>query len=590
MKKAATAATTKAVEDWLATQQQRATGQFRGLRLLALFSGFAIVAQAWLLAGIIDQATFAEADLLMLWPWLALLLPVFIIRALLNWHTERLGFEAAQHIKRDVRERLIHHLQAVGPVRLGQIGSGQLATAAVDAVEQLEAYYARYLPARILMSSIPLVLLLAVFPSDWLSGLVLLLTAPLVPLFMTLIGRGAERLNQQQWRQLSRMGGHFLSVLQALPMLKAFNASAREGQRIAVMSRSFRRATMRVLRLAFLSSAVLEFFAAISIALIAVFIGFRLLDGEMAFFYGFFVLLLAPEFYLPLRNFGVQNHARMEAVGAAETLLELFDLPADKAPQQALSFTKDAEIQLDQVCVDYADTRVLHDLKLRIRPGEQLAIVGPSGAGKSTLARLLLGFVTPSSGQWRVGDQTLGPEHMQAWREQLAWIPQQPRLFQGSLADNLRLGCPSASLNRLLLACQQAQCEDFIKALPHGIDSQIGERGYGLSGGQIQRVALARAFVRNAPYLLLDEPTAHLDAQTQSQVDRALKALRHGRTSITIAHRLETVREADRIIVLDQGRIVQQGSFTELANTEGLFATLIKAGQLSGSDVEGTPR
>lgn len=569
------------INDWLSTQQQLAEGKFRALKLIALFSGIAVVTQAWLLARIINDATFAQAGLAQLWPWLTLLLPVFALRFVFSWHSERLGFEAAQGIKAKVRERLLKHLQVAGPVALADKPSGELATTLVDAVEQLEAYYARYLPARILMSLLPIIVLLAVFPSDWLSGLVLLLTAPLVPLFMMLIGKGAEKLNQQQWRQLSRMGGHFLSVIQNLSMLKAFNASQREGSRIAQMSQQFRIATMRVLRLAFLTSAVLEFFAAISIALIAVFIGFRLLDGEMAFFYGFFVLLLAPEFYLPLRNFGVQNHARMEAVGAAESIVELLDHGSTPKNNEAPTKTLTGDLHFQQVSVAYADNPpVIKDFTLHIAQGEHIAIVGPSGAGKTTLARLLLGFVLPTEGRVMIGDTPLDEQQLPAWRTQLAWIPQQPRLFHGTLSDNLRLGSPLASLNQLLLACAQAQCGHFLQQLPDGLDTVIGDRGFGLSGGQAQRVAVARALVRDAPYLLLDEPTAHLDTDTQQQLGIALDTLRAGRTCITIAHRLETVREADRIVVLDQGQLVQTGDFHTLANTPGLFADLLQAGEV----------
>jgi len=567
---------------WLKEQRRTAAAPLRQLRVIAPLTGILVVAQAWLLAHVIDAVAFQEAGLSEVMPAMLALLPVFLLRFVANWRSSRLGAEASLLIKSEVRSRLFEKLRRLGPVALHDDKSGALASQLIDGVEALDGYFGRYVPAMILMSAVPLIILLAVFPSDWISGLVLIITAPLVPFFMTLIGKSAERHNQAQWEKLSRMGSHFLNVLQTLPTLKAFNASRRELDNIARISDAFRRTTMSVLRFAFLTSAVLEFFAAISIALIAVFIGFRLLDGEMAFFYGFFVLLLAPEFYLPLRNFGVQNHARMEAAAAAGQLAEILERPeGEPAGENTPKHGFQGAITARDVhfCYEAGREAALQGLNLQVQAGEHVAIVGPSGAGKSTLANLLLGFVRPDSGEVRVGATRLEAANLVAWRRQIGWIPQRAHLFHGSVVDNIRLGAPNASINQVLEACEAANALQFIDALPQGLETLVGEGGQGLSGGQIQRIAIARALVRNTPWLLLDEPSAHLDAESERLVTEALARLSRSRTVISIAHRLQTVRNADRIIVVQQGTVVQEGSYKELADVAGAFRELVRAGE-----------
>lgn len=565
---------------WLRDRQALAAVPLRRLRLLAPLTGLLVVLQAWLLAQVIDRATFGGAGLKDLGPWLAALPLLFVLRFLAQWQSDRLGLQAAFTVKQALREAMIERLRAAGPLTLEGQQSGRLATALVEAVEALEPYFARFVPALVLLSAAPLAILVAVFAADWLSGVVLLVTAPLVPLFMTLIGREAERRNQRQWCQLARMGGHFLKALQALPTLKLFNASRRELETIARLSEGFRERTMAVLRVAFLTSAALEFLAAISIALVAVFVGFRLLDGEMTFLHGFFVLLLAPEFYQPLRNYGVQNHARMEAVAAAEQIRAVLELPASPVTAPAAATQEHdfaGPIRLRHVHFAYADRQpALTDLSLTIEPGEHLAIVGPSGAGKSTLMRLLLGFVLPQQGTLSVGETPLDEALLPAWRRRLGWVPQRPRLFHGSIADNIRLGWPEAPEEAVRQAARDARVLDFADVLPQGLDTPLGEGGTGLSGGQAQRVALARALLRRPDWLLLDEPTAHLDRTTEAAVTATLERLRGHCGILSIAHRLHTLRRADRILVLEQGRIVQEGPFQALADKPGPFRDLLR--------------
>jgi ATP-binding cassette subfamily C protein CydD len=406
---------------------------------------------------------------------------------------------------------------------------------------------------------------------------------------MILIGQGVEAVNQRQWKELARMGAHFLDVIQGITTLKLFNASRREADIIARISDDYRHSTMQVLRLAFLSSAVLEFFATIGIAIIAVFIGFRLyqLDlpipdllapPEVSFFTGFFVLLLAPEFFLPLRNLGTHYHGRMEAIAAAERLTVILETPPPQRPAEPLTLPPDAPlaVRFDDVHFAYgAGREALTGVGFGIAPGERVALVGPSGAGKTTVASLLLGFLRPTAGRISVDGLDLTALDIDDWRRRLAWVPQNPRLFAGTIADNIRLGHPQADLQAVRTAARHAFAAAFIEALPAGYDTPVGERGVGLSGGQIQRIALARAFLRDARLVLLDEATASLDPASEAAVQQAVDALARGRSMLVIAHRLATVRDADRILVLDGGRIVEQGDHATLSAQDGPYRRMI---------------
>jgi ATP-binding cassette subfamily C protein CydD len=545
-----------------------------------VLSGLLLILQAWLLARTVDAVLFHTAGLAQVMPWLWALLVLFGLRALLAWAAEQAAFQAAVGVRLALRSRLYRHVQRLGPAWLSGERSGDLVNALGDGVEALEAYYARYLPAMALVMPVPLAILVFVAPADWPAAVVLLLTAPLIPLFMVLVGKGAERRNQHQWRQLAWMSAHFLDVIQGLTTLRLFNASVREAQVIAQISDDYRRGTMSVLRIAFLSALVLEFFTSVSIAIVAVLVGFRLYWGEMNFLHGLFVLLLAPEFYLPLRNLGTQYHARMEAIGAAERLVGILatPLPEAGARHAAVPDLRQVPIRFEAVSYSYPDGRPgVQQLDLEIRPGATLALVGASGAGKSTLVNLLLGFLQPQDGRILVGDTPLAGIDLAAWRRQLAWLPQRPRLFPGTVADNIRLGAPDAGLSAVRAAAARAQAEAFITALPQGWDTPVGEAGHGLSGGQVQRIALARAFLKDAPLVVLDEATAHLDRDSEQQVHAALRALAATATLVLIAHRLHTVREADCIAVLEGGRVVQTGTHVQLLQTSPQYRRWVEA-------------
>ena len=571
------------IPNWLKAQQAW-SGHWTALSVvLGVLGGFLLIAQAWLLALTVDAVLFSAAGLAEVQTWLWGMLGLFPLRAALAWASEQSAFEGAVRVKLHLRDTLYGKIQALGPVRLGSERSGDLANSLADGIEALEAYYARYLPAIALTAAVPLSILVVLWPLDWISGLILLVTAPLIPLFMILIGKGAERLNQAQWRRLARLSARFLDMIQGLTTLKLFNASRREAEVVARISDDYRRSTMAVLRVAFLSSLALEFFATAGVAVIAVSVGFRLFWGEMDFLTGCFALLLAPELYLPLRNLGTQYHARMAAIGAAERIIEVLEVPSI-APNLAGAPTPDlrtASIRLRDVGYSYpGNRRALNKVTLEIRPGERLALVGPSGSGKSTVVKLLLGFVQPGLGELWVGDTPLGGLDIEDWRRHLAWVPQTPRLFHGSLLANIRLGRPDATMDQVREAARLARADAFIDRLPEGYETQVGEGGQGLSGGEIRRIALARAFLRDAPLVILDEATASLDPKSEQEVAAGIESLAQGRTLLVIAHRLQTVRSADRILVLNAGRIEEEGTHEELAARDGLYRHMLA--QLGG--------
>jgi ATP-binding cassette subfamily C protein CydD len=564
---------------------------------MGLLVGVVIVMQARLLSRLVSQVFLAGYALDQVsWLLLALLI-LALVRAALTWGGEVAANRVAGRVKSDLRERLTAHLLALGPAYAHGERSGELANTAVEGIEALDAYFRQYLPQLALAALVPLTVLLFVFPLDWISGLVLLITAPLLPLFMVLIGHLADALTRRQWTSLSLMSAHFLDVLQGLTTLKLLGRSREQVRTIAHISDRFRQTTMGVLRVTFLSALVLEMVSTISTAIVAVQIGLRLLGtgrGHLSFEEAFFVLLLAPEFYLPLRTLGARFHAGMAGVAAAQRIFEVLGvevktrvLPPTTHNLQPTASTLTFALAFQDIHYAYDDGQrpALNGLSFQVAPGEKVALVGPSGAGKSTVAFLLLRFVEPEQGTITVDGRPLQNLSPAAWREQVAWVPQNPYLFHGTVAENIRLARPDASLDQVMGAARQAHAHLFIEALPQGYDTVIGERGGRLSGGEVQRLALARAFLKDAPLLILDEATANLDPEIEDRIQEAMARLLQGRTALLIAHRLQTVYRADRIVVMDQGRVVEEGSHAALLQQGGLYGRLVKAAGYRG---EGT--
>ena len=560
------------------------SGQWlRATVLLSWLAGSLLVAQAWLLAQIVQRVVFEVHVLAEQQGFLWGLLAIIVLRAALVLAAEQAAFEAAAQVKQAVRAELMAGVHALGPARLPQ-SHAALVTTLVEGVEALDAYYARYLPTLSLVVWLPLSLLVFVLASDWVSALILLITAPLIPLFMVLVGRGAERRNQQQWASLNRLGSHLLDVIQGLTTLRLFNASRREARAVAALAEQYRQRSMAVLRIAFLSSFVLEFFATVSIAIVAVMIGFRLYFGEMDFQYGFFVLLLAPEFYLPLRNLGTHYHARMQAIAAIEQMNGLRVLgaaPGTRAFAETFR-TIDALpgapwLRLRGLQQRYPDGRIgLDGVDLELQRGELLAVVGASGAGKSSLMQVLLGFLPLQQGQIEVS-HSLTIEHLSAWQQHCLWLPQQPWIAAASVADNLRLADPNVTDAAMQAVLARCGLSEWLAGRPLGLATHIGEGGQALSGGQAHALALARALLKPAALVLLDEPTAHLDAARERATIEILRELKRDRCVVVIAHRLDMLRAADRIALMADGKVQAVGTHAALLQSSPAYAALLRA-------------
>jgi thiol reductant ABC exporter CydD subunit len=496
----------------------------------------------------------------------------------------------ASRVKIDLRQRLTAHLLALGPTYARGERTGELTHTAVEGVEALDAYFGQYLPQLALAALIPLTILIFVFPIDLLSGLVLLLTAPLIPVFMLLIGNLADALTKRQWASLSHMSAHFLDVLQGLTTLKLLGRSREQLRIIAEISERYRQTTLGVLRVAFLSALVMEWAATLSTAVVAVEIGLRLLYGHLPFEEAFFILLLAPEFYLPLRLLGVRFHAGIAGVAAAQRIFEVLDeAKIEPRAKAKADLHPDLHIHFADVHYAYDDGQraALKGFSCQISSGQKVALVGPSGAGKSTVVHLLLRFIEPERGGITVNGSPLADLPATIWRQQVAWVPQNPYLFFATVAENIRLADPEAALEAVIHAAQQAHAHEFIQALPQGYDTLVGERGARLSGGQVQRIALARAFLRDAPLLILDEATSNLDPLHETLLHQALERLMQGRTVLVIAHRLNTVYRADQILVLQGGRVVEAGTHAALMERDGLYRRMVTAHGLSDGRAAG---
>jgi ATP-binding cassette subfamily C protein CydD len=547
---------------------------------LGLLAGICLVLQASLLSRIISQVFLEQRSLAEIYPLLVGFLALALLRAALAWGSDATAHNLACQVKGDLRKRLLDHIFTLGPCFTREERSGELVSILFEGVEALEAYFSEYLPKLALAALIPLSFLLFLFPIDLTTSLVLLFTAPLIPFFMILIGSATTNLAQHQWTVLSHLSAKFLDILQGLTTLKIFNRSREQVELIAEMSARFRESTMNILKVAFLSALILEMVATISTAVVAVEIGLRLLYGRLQFNQALFALLLAPEYYLPLRSLGARFHMGATGVTAARRIFKILETKTTTPRGNSqIALCGPPRITFQHIFYQYEGrkTPALKDVSFSLQPGQKLALIGPSGSGKSTMADLLLGFLSPTEGEILVEDRSLQDCDLSSWRSNIAWVPQEPYLFQGTVIENIRLARPQSTLEEVQNAARLAQAESFISQLPHSYETLIGERGQRLSSGQRQRIALARAFLKDAPLLILDEASANLDPENELLVQEAIRELTRDRSTIMIAHRLGTVIDAHQILVMLHGEILETGTHAELMAKGGLYARMVAA-------------
>lgn len=511
-----------------------------------------LVAQAWLVAASVAGAVGSHQGLSRLRLPLTLLAVVVVGRAGLRWLGELTAQRASASAKSELRNALVRRVAELGPAGIDREGAAGLVVLAGSGIDALDAYFARYLPQLLLAVIVPLTVVVVVVGIDWESAAIMVATIPLIPLFMALIGGMTRARTERRAAVLRRLAGHFLDVVGGLPTLKVFGRSRTQAATIRSISDRYRTATLDTLRVTFLSSLVLEVVATLSVAIVAVAVGLRLLGGHLDFRSALFVLVLAPEAYWPLRHLGAAYHASAEGMGAALDIFEVLERPLPPAGTRTdLPDLATSPLEIRGLTVTYEDRRVpaVSDFSLRVEPGEAVALVGPSGCGKSTVLQVLLGLV-PGARSVVVGGVPLDALDLEAWRARVAWVPQRPHLFARSIGENVRLGRPRATDAEVARAVSRAGLDEVVARLPDGLDTVLGSGGAGLSSGERQRVALARAFVREAPLLLLDEPTAGLDAGTEAGVLGVVDDLMADRTAILVAHRPSLLGLADRVVEL----------------------------------------
>ncbi len=546
-----------ASDRWLITEARNVRWLLLTVVALSAGIGLLVVSQARVLSEACQRVVMQGQAVSSVVALALVLLLVAFCRSFLSYVLEVNAAVAAARIKQSVRSRLYRRLQILGPAGTAGCENGSLTEIVTKGVDELEPYFTRFLPQLILAALLPLMFLIVVLPSEWRSGLVLLISAPFIPLFMILIGKGSESIHRRQWGRLSLMAGYLLDRIQGLPDLIIFGAAKKEADTVARVSEEYRSATMAVLRLAFLSAFALEFFATVGTAVVAVIIGFRLLWGVLTLQEGLFVLLMAPEFYLPLRNLGLSYHARLQGAAVAAQIVPLLARPLPEGYGGSVQLDHDPPaIRFENVTFQYGSDRGgVAEVDLELPAGSVTALAGASGAGKSTLARLVIGLVRPERGRVLVNGLDLRDVSPESWRSQLAWVAQTPYFTAGTIRDNLLLGRPDAGEAEISSALEAAVADGFIRKLPHGLETVLGDRGAGLSGGELKRLALARAYICRATMIVLDEPTAGLDPDNELLVCHALAGISRGRTVLVISHRELTVQHVDRVAELVDGRV-----------------------------------
>ena len=551
-----------------------------------LLSGFATIAIAFFLANAINDVFLLNKNLNDVSFLIYLFILASLLKAIFTILKEYFSNKLSAEIKIELRSKLIGKLFSLGPVLIAGEKRGELSNTISEGVEKIDVYFSQYLPQLFLSALIPLSILIFIFPIDLLTGIIFLLTAPLIPLFMFLIGTAAEGQSKKQWKSLSRMSAYFLDVLKGITTLKIFGRSKDEIEKIFNITNDFKNKTLKVLRIAFLSALALELLSTISIAIVAVEIGLRLLKSGLEFKDALFILILAPEFYLPIRQLGARFHAGLDGVSAFVRVDEIFSkrkIIDDSLILNNSISNNSSLLKFENVSFIYEERKenALNDVSFEIMRNEKIALVGHSGAGKSTIFNLLLRFIEPTKGNISyLGNDILSIDS-EEWREKIAWVPQTPHLFKGTIKSNIALSSADATDEEIFEAAKKANIHEAILSFPNGYDTSVGEDGGKLSGGEIHRISLARAFLRNAELLLIDEPTANLDPVSEQIILSSIEKLTERKTSIIIAHRLNTIMNADKILVMSNGKIVGSGNHETLIDASKYYRALYETYQRS---------
>ena len=547
-----------------------------GTVICGFLGGICAVAQAYLLAAIVATAFGGKIGLEDLQRLLGLLLAVIVLRFGLNWLEERCALFLGVGVQQSLRRRLLQKIDALGPVKMREQQYGGLLTMLTEGLDALEIYFQKYLPQLFKCAVLPIVFLIMVFPLDWPSGVILAVTAPLVPIFMSLIGQWTQQHTLRQWQVLSQMGAYFQDIFEGLSTLKLFNRSAGQREKVAALSEDFRTTNNQVLRWGFLSAMVMEILCTISIALIAAGLGLRLVYGILDFQSALFFLFLVPEYYAPLRSLSAQYHNSLNGAATAKSIFSMLEQDDGSLGAGTAAFNGDTTIAVNDVSFAYEEGRTaLNGVSFTLKPGEKLGLVGVSGSGKTTLLHMLAGFIRPDAGSISLGGQSLAGLGADTLRRQIAFVQQDPYLFQGSIMDNIRMGNSEAGDERIISLCRDLGAHNLFSALPQGYDTPVGQGGRALSGGERQMLAIARAYLKDAPIILLDEATRNVDWKNDYLLQQAFARLSRGKTVIVIAHRLQTLANMDKLLVLEQGQIAQFGPFQELQQQPGALSRLL---------------
>ncbi|MCO6540344.1 MAG: cysteine/glutathione ABC transporter permease/ATP-binding protein CydD [Gilliamella sp.] len=549
---------------WLKQQAKMHKTNLRASILTGLVLTILVIIQSALLAVILQKIIIEQHYFVDILPFFGALIAVLLGRAGLIYLREKINFAIGKKVRQQIRQQLIDQLELHGPAYLNQSTIGAWSTLLIEQVDKLHDFFARYLPQMRLAGMAPILICIAIFPFNWAAATILLCTAPLIPIFMILVGMGAADINRRHFKALAYLSGHFLDRLKGLNTIRLFNQGEKQTNEIAIASEDFRIKTMQVLKIAFLSSAVLEFFTSISIAIVAVYFGFSYLgefdfgayNGTVTLFAGFFALMLAPEYFQPLRDLGTYYHAKAEAIAAADNI-ESF-LSKKIAPKQANDNITNIKLTEPLKTIEANNLIVLSNeqqpivgpLSFSLQAPFKLALIGTSGEGKTSLMQVLLGFL-PYQGSLKINGIEFNQLDINDWQLQVSWIGQNPYLINGTIRENILLGKQNATNHELDNVIAKTQLTEVIAKLPQGIKTQVGEDAVRLSVGQAQRIALARAMLKPCQLLILDEPTASLDKQTIQNLDQQHIAP----NSITITHQTDNMEDFKQIWQLANGKL-----------------------------------